>query len=552
MRHYYGKLSAALAVATALLLTACLSGGGGGNSGTASSAAPGPVAGTCTSVTYAAPSGAANNIVFTFDKAYTCGQFANGDWWVSEDASGFVTITSMTPAASGGRNGFDVNPSDKTKQRFDSVAGLATPPAPYDPTPVPGFTGFPFKVSGISSVVKTVGGFPTGGAYQSYLQFAAVLTVVAAPISNSNAVFRPGYFGSAGKSFYAVPSAAAVAALPAAPYTPGVSVPSAATFSIASIATRYQHVWLDNITPSAPVRLIHPTDNMPEYGRDIATDNAVNLLRMLLSDFNYADVTHKQALINYLQMAIDLKSMAAGGVTWDADGGHGNGRKLPLLVAHKVFGGTDFSNAIAASSFAEDQQVWRSGVTGEVLWGVVSTEALYWRTTRGALGELPPGGSKALADPYGRIDGGGYQVGDVFEYQICCTSKPWKYTVLALYLLGLETPPVSLPLPATNNLVEYVERWVKYGVKASDTFANINLATGVITSPAHVSVAPFPAVCARPMVPSVATYGTDYGPDGAGGCIPGTNNWTTVGDGNDAVDGGPPNAFGDQLWAWYR
>jgi hypothetical protein len=289
---------------------------------------------------------------------------------------------------------------------------------------------------------------------------------------------------------------------------------------------------------------------MPDFGAEIATDNGVNLLRLLLSDFNYANATDKQALINYLQMAIDLRSMAAGGVSWNADGGHGNGRKLPLLVGNKIFGGTGFINAISASGFSEDEQVSRSGVTGEVLWGRPGTEDDYWRTTIGALGELPVGGAKDIRDPYGRIDGAGYQVGEFGEYQFCCTSKPWKYTVLALYMLGLETPPASIPLPATNNLVEYVERWVKYGFKAADSTTNINL--GVVTPVPHVS-----AVCARPAVPAVRPgfptlfYGVDYGPNGPGVCRLGVNNWLALD--NTSADGGfNGSIFGDELWAWYR
>jgi hypothetical protein len=378
----------------------------------------------------------------------------------------------------------------------------------------------------------------------SVIQYAAVLTIVSAPVGSSSDVFRPGYFGTAGKAFYSVPSAATVSGLPAAVHTP-VGVPSLAGFSIASVASRYQGVQLDH-NGGFRGRTLHPIDNMQDYGAEIATDNAIHLLRLLLSDFDFSNSTHKQALINYLQMAIDLKSMAANGVSWGADGGHGNGRKLPLLFAHKVFGGTDFSNAIAASGFSEDQQIFRSGVTGEVLFGRAGTEPEYWRTTRGALGELAPGGAKDIRDFYGRVDGGGYQAGTLSEYQGCCTSKPWKYTVLALYLLGLETPPVSLPLPATNNLVEYVERWVNYGYKTADTTTNINLVTNVITPVPHGL-----GVCARPAVPSADLYGANFGPNGGGGCILGVNNWIAL-DNTSADSGSYGSIFGDQLWAWYR
>src|SRR3990167_7840944 len=81
-------------------------------------------AATCASVTYAAPSGSTNNIVFVFDKAYQCGQFANGDVWVTPYPAASLKITSMSPAATTGRHGYEVNPSSKTKQGFDNrIAG---------------------------------------------------------------------------------------------------------------------------------------------------------------------------------------------------------------------------------------------------------------------------------------------------------------------------------------------------------------------------------------------------------------------------------------------
>ncbi len=527
------------------LLASCLSGGGGGgDSGSAGGAPAAP--GTCSSVTYAAPSGAASNIVFTFDKAYTCGQFANGDWWVAKESSPFVTITSITPAAVGGKSGFEVNPSTTTAQAFDNGNAFLT----YNAALMP---ALPLNLSGISSVVKAVSYTgPSIPNIVSLLQFAAVLTIVDSPVSNSSEVFRPGYFGSTGKTFYAVPSAATVTGVRVGTYTP-VGVPSVAGVPLSAVSARFQQVQLDHYLGFAG-RLMHPRDNMREYGADIALDNAEGLLRMLLSDFIYTDPAHKRTLINYLQMAIDLKSMAANGMVWDADAGHSNGRKLPLMFANAVFGGADFSNAIAASRFSEDQQVLRSGVTGEVLWGRATTEDIYWETTRVRLsdpGVGVSGGTKDPADFYGRLDGGG---GDEIgiSYQLA-TSMPWKYMVLALYMTGLETPPTIIPSPANNVLAEYSERWVLYGVKADDFTTNINLTTGVITKVPHV-----PAVCARPFMPPARTgvptlvYGTDYGPNGAGGCIPGINNWKAVDNGPSANTGNPLSTFGDELWAWYR
>jgi hypothetical protein len=508
-------LTAMLAGTIVLVLTSCLS--GGSSSGSEGATGPGsPTGNTCTSVSYEAPSGAANNIVFTFDKAYTCGQFANGDWWVSEDSSGFVNIVSITPVASGGRNGYEVNPSNTNLQAFDNTAEV-----PYDASLMP---ALPLRLSGVSSVVKAVSILAAG---RPQLRFAAVLTVVDAPIANSTEVFRPAYFGAT-KTFYNT-SAIRVASIPKYNAT---GLPSVAGFPISKVASRHRHVQLDHYNSWAG-RDMHPADNMADYGAEIATNNAESLLRLLLSDFNYSDSVHRQALINYLQMGIDLEAMAKGGNIWPPNGGHASGRKLPLVFAAWAFNNSNFSNAVAASVFAEDRQVWRSPVTGKALFGYDGgVEFAYWQSTvssDGGLDTASQTGASDVRDPYGYIDGGGYEVGG--SYQFCCTSKPWKYTVLALYMLDLEAAWGN-----GNILIDYVERWVTSGAIAGG-----NALPGNIPDP-----------CA-PYDGNPANYTITYGPNPLipGQCITGTGRWPA--NNGIGVDGGLyDSAFGEELWDYYK
>lgn len=542
MRNGYG-ISALVFAATSLLPLA----GCGSSSGAAT------LVSGCSNITYAAPSGAANNIVFTLDdKAYTCGQYANGDWWVAPQTNGgSVTITSITPAASGGVNGFMVNPASIASQAWDnrsvvpySVGLMPALPLTINTTTTP-----------VSSVVKVVSlAVPSNHQNEA---FAAVLTVVNASISNSSTYFRPGFFGTTGKTSYAVP-----VTLPSQVgyYSVGGSVPAMSSLTFSSIATRYQNFQLD-YGGGYPARDLHPADNIPvSYGAQIATDNETNLERMLLSDFSYSNPTDKAAMINYLQMAIDLKSVAAnaGSGSFPAAGGHGNGRKLPLLFANMVFGGTDFSNAVtAAAPWSEDGETYRSNVTGEALWGTGGNSTLnstndgaYWLYTQGFLAQNPsPTGAHDVADPYGQIDGGGMWVLPVYGgYEFCCTAMPLKYHVLGEYMLGLVTPPTYFPNPATDNVVEFVERWVNYGVKSANKIITMN----PIIGGTPVVTAQSGTVCARPALttPSSEVYGSTYGLSG-GTCVPGTNNWASV-DGTATNGGYYGSVFGDQLWSWYR
>ena len=321
---------------------------------------------TCSSATYAAPSGATNNIVFVFDKAYQCGQFANGDVWVTPYPAASLTITSISPAIADGKNGFEVNPSSKTKQGFDRrIAG-------YDATLQP---ALPLALSGDVSVVKTVSSPPAapGKACLPCLQFAAVLTVTAKPVLNSETLFRPGYFGKT-KTFTTVNLTGK-----SLPKLPASCCAEAANLTFLKVKARYQSVQLDNLQDWSG-RFMHPADNMPDYGAQLATDNAVFLLRMLMDDFKVTDPVHKAALTNYLQMAVDLRSMAAGGVKWPPSGGHDNGRKLPLVFAGWFLGDPSFQAAVNSSYFSEDGQVYYSAKAGQALFGWnCGSDVAYWK-----------------------------------------------------------------------------------------------------------------------------------------------------------------------------
>jgi hypothetical protein len=512
----------------AFMMASCLSGGGGGSSGTVASPVPPAPAGSCLNVTYAAASGAASNIVFNFDRAYQCGQFANGDWWVSPDsAGGTVRIVSITPDGIAGKHGVEINPLSTTDQAFDNQAEV-----PYNAALL---AVLPRNVSGGSSVVKAVSILPKP-ASRPILQYAAVLTVLDTPLLNSAQFFRPPYFGTT-KTLYPV-SDVNLAALPKLPASaiPGFDKPSILPPSGAflSVLERFTGVRLDHVGAFTG-RDIHPKDNMPDYGAQIATDNAVYLLRMAVDDFDpSANAQHTLALVNYLQTAIDLQAMAVNGTNWNATGGHSIGRKLPLAFAAKAFTTAGikagFTTAIATAQFDEDRLLFRSPINNKVLYGQSGTDFQYWQAT------LNGGttGAKDVRDPYGLIDGGGEEVGNptpaLKGYQYCCSSMPWKYTALAIYTLNLETE-FNGPL-----LLEYAERWVNWGV--------ITLAD---------SCAPFDGITApHPALPP--NYNVTYGSLPGGppyNCIVGAGRWPAR-DGAEKDDGNYKSIYGNNLWTWYK
>jgi hypothetical protein len=153
-----------------------------GNPGALTSDATGPC------LRYPAPSGTANDITFRFAEAHGCGTYATGEFFVV--TSGTAQITAISPDASGGRHGFDVNPSPAGPQRWDNRL------ANYAPSP-----SLPYAAAPGSSLIKYVSDNPAGGCdgpsdEKSCGRFAAVVTVVNAAPANPSHTFRPPFVGT--------------------------------------------------------------------------------------------------------------------------------------------------------------------------------------------------------------------------------------------------------------------------------------------------------------------------------------------------------------------
>jgi len=133
-------------------------------------------ANTCTQVSQ-------YGVTFSFDQAYPCGTFANGDYWVTPaSAGGHVNVTAITPVFTGTQNGFQINPTDVVNQGFDSEA------AHFDATLVP---TLPHAASAGESIVKAIS-LPANSTTGVRLKTAAVLTVLGSiPPDNGATVFRP-------------------------------------------------------------------------------------------------------------------------------------------------------------------------------------------------------------------------------------------------------------------------------------------------------------------------------------------------------------------------
>ncbi len=470
------------------------------------------------------------SIAWTFDQQVPFGRFANGDFWVL----GPVTLVRIAPDAAGGHHGWEVNPDDTSAQPYDEriadYAATLMPDLPY--TAQPG-----------QSIVKSISLAPLGdGDCRPCLQTAAVLTVLDAPPPDGGAtVFRPPYFGP-DKPLYSV-NTMDTDLLPTLDATGDPP-------TLSDLTERFGRVQMDHKV-NWTGRSMHPVDNLPDYGSSIASRNAEGALGLMLND---APADKWTPLVHYVQYGIDLYHMVLGGVTWPPNGGHSEGRRLPLTFAATVLGDPDMQAAVsngATDLFGETGGVYWSEDASTVLFGQTpNTEDNYWTNL------VFDTGSRTIPDPYGHIDGGHRPGG---SYQFCCTALPWKSTVTALHLM-----PSLVPVWNHTLSLDYVQRWVTLGAwtQPDPCAPPRGECAGGDNAGTACTTANEPQVCTGDegfcdtTVSWDSDYGVTYGPDGNGGCILDTDPGDGTGrfpllHGASTDDGHYGSGFANTLWSVY-
>jgi len=375
-----------------------------------------------------------HGITWKFDGKVPVGQFVNGDYYVV----GTATIVSITPKPEYGRNGSVLNlPNDPSKSGFDNRVSEGR----YDP----GLTvQLPVRLRPgdalISTIsVKAVGELPAPLRPQdksiSPVRVAAVLTCLDSAIPRD--AFRPSYGDRKQKIFLA--RNLKVDSLPnLARVTGGLDYDSRPP-SPADWAEMFRRPWLDVCFFGFDA----PIEYMPNYGREIGRATGIASLLLML-DFPRKE--KERLLIFFVQYGIDLWGLVRSGHRgWPAHGGHGSGRKWPILFSGMILGdeemqslGRKFPNIM----FGEDMQTMKgAGWTGATALyaGHVGRDGLSGKVGWGAYEHLHP--SKWVSN-----------IGE--NYRRCCTSISWVGQALAARIMNAEK------LWAHDPFFDYVDRWM--------------------------------------------------------------------------------------------
>lgn len=310
-----------------------------------------------------------NGVTWKFAADHKTGVYVNGDPWVV----GPVTVVSITNGLNDpkfkprpGQNGSMLNPGTDTRQGYDDTlknydaslnAGLrgGRPVSAADPLPVPANSTLVSAVSWLyNSEADTEPGTPkfNGGTKtpRPALRSAGLLTVVdKVPPPQS---FRPPYVGT-DKAARFQTGMLDYSKLPVLKPAPA-SAPR-----IDALAKQLSLTWLDHVNDFMG-GFTHPSDHMPNYGRDLARIVAEGTLVLFTDESPPGKNPAKDRLvIGLVQFGIDLAGIADNGGGWPANGGHCLGRKLPVLFAGTLLNDAHMKDAGRwKTRFQEDEQTF--------------------------------------------------------------------------------------------------------------------------------------------------------------------------------------------------
>ncbi len=363
-------------------------------------------------------------ITWQFAGAAPCGQFVNGDWWVI----GPVSITRITPESrkQGPRimHGSMIDPDPQVKlQGYDNAMYGAKDHEPessrYDASRNVALgisADSPLELRPGQSLVSTTSVEEPGRTPQ--LHTAAVLTCLATVPARGS--FRPPY-ASTGEAKRVRYNASQIDLA----ILPRLATPKN-TPSMALVTKAFERPWIDHV-PTWIGRFIHPAENMPDYGRDLANQVSIGGVMVLL---DFPGEVRRPLVERLVQLGIDNAGVVRGGGKFVADGGHSSGRKFPILFAAKMLDDPSLLDVLALphAAFGEDQQTFFVEETSP---GMINGGHGGYTMDDVGLAEW---GNRHAYRP--SADNKEWESD---SYRRCCTANSWVGQILAARALDLQT-----------------------------------------------------------------------------------------------------------------
>ncbi len=410
-------------------------------------------------------------ITWTFDRDYPAGRFANGDHWVV----GPVTIVSISPRtqSNGGvmMHGSMVNPQVNDAQAYDSRI-KSNRFAPHQNVAA----RMPLRLKPGTSLLSSESFERHSAGDKPQLKTIAILTVLERPAPPGS--FRPPPVGTdktlrwrtSQLDYRKLRSLRPVAHHP----------------RLSDVERLFQRPWIEQGTTWVS-RYLHPADNQPSYGREIAHTLALGLLSLQL---DYSDREKETLLIRLVQYGIDIYGSARLGAVWPAGGGHNHGRKMPLLLAGTVLSDPDILSYGDGRRlvFQEDRQIWyvtQADVGRPLYMGDRRPREMYLPTDVG----VAEWGEKHFPEPrwdgrnwnsYYRTIVGASVIGHVLTARLMGLVETWNWPATFDYLDRYWTHEHRNVSRGANSIQPFVAgMWSAYRHSAPAKLSDDNVATPI-------------------------------------------------------------------------
>lgn len=378
-------------------------------------------------------------ITWTFDQEYPVGQFVNGDWWVV----GPITVTSVSPAPTtrlAGENDDDLIGETGLQVNDDMRNGSMVPTTVtvengYDSRSVaynPDLSiEYPYGLAANRTLVSTIsaatpqnwdGEIIGDGGGARVLSTAAVLTCLSEPPPPNS--FRPPYWGTDKPMF----SASDIRWDRLLSLAPVGDVPDIADY------VRYvQRVWLDDMQAYWHEQWLLPYENQPAYGRANATLMGT---AGLLANCNFTQEQKRPLVYGIIQIGIDLAGILQANTCFRASGGHGSGRKFPVIFAGLMLDDDPYFH------FDADRVGMDAGEDSDGPQGIWPEDVqTYWgETYYGAPACFQMVAYNDIVQPH-QENWPPYEGMDETseDYRLCCTVNSWIGQALSILMMGAKS-----------------------------------------------------------------------------------------------------------------
>jgi len=375
---------------------------------------------------------ARHGITWKFSEKVRAGRFVNGDYYVV----GPVTVTETTPKPENGRNQSALNLPVNT-----------TGASPFDDR-VPGGRGkdgeklrapFPVSLKPGDALLSSISVEPHSlpdflrppDTNISPVGSVSVMTCLKEPVPPD--AFRPGYTDREQRVYLSRNLRRDL--------LPRLSRESIrmkyenGDFTLADFVKAYERPWLDLCFFSFDAPALY----QPQYGRELGRAAGISTLLLAL-DFKPQE--KEPLLIGVVQRGIDLWGIVRAGYPgWPAHGGHGTGRKLPIVFAGLMLGDEDMqtpTRKFPQLKFGEDMQtLFAKCWTGAkaVYAGHVGEKGLPDKPDWGAYEHLPPAQWPGkLGEDYRRTCTSLAWVGEALALRVLHAEKAWDHDAFCVYV----------------------------------------------------------------------------------------------------------------------